>query len=175
MGSSAGGLGTTFALPLVRHLYPNVRIDVINDAGVGVARPDQPEFLELLFDDWNARAFLPPSCPECIAEDGHLSDYHIWQMNQDPDVRRGMLSHSEDTTFALGFLMIGYDAWREALYPEMQQLEDAHPERSKYWIPDAQGHTFLQAEPDRSAGGVPLMEWITLMLDDSPDWQSAQD
>lgn len=175
MGSSAGGLGTTFALPLVRKQYPDVRIDIVNDAGVGVGRPDQPEFLELLFSDWNAENFIPESCPECIADDGHFSDYHIWQMDQDPDLRRGMLSHSDDTVFALGFLMIGFDAWREALYPEMQQLEDAHPERSKYWIPIGVGHTFLQAEPDRTAGGVPLMEWITLMLDDSPDWQSAQD
>ncbi|PLW70173.1 pectin acetylesterase-family hydrolase [Pseudohalioglobus lutimaris] len=175
MGSSAGGLGTTQALPLVRFQYPGVRIDVVNDAGVGVARPDQPEYLELLFDDWNSRAFIPESCPECIAEDGHLSDYHVWQMDQDPDVRRGMLSHSDDPTFALAFLMIGFDAWKEALYPEMQQLEDAHPERSKYWIPVGVGHTFLQAEPDRTAGGVPLMEWISLMLDDSPDWQSEQD
>ena len=57
----------------------------------------------------------------------------------------------------------------------MQQLEDAHPERSKFWIPVGVGHTFLQAEPDTAAGGIPLMEWITLMLDDSPDWVSAQD
>ena len=175
MGSSAGGLGTTFALALVRQQYPDVRIDVVNDAGVGVGRPDQPDYLRLLFNDWNAEAFLPESCPGCIADDGHLSEYHIWQMNEDPNVRRGMLSHSDDTVFALGFLMIGYEAWREALYPEMQQLEDAHPDRSHYWIPNAVGHTFLQAEPDQTAGGVPLMEWISLMLDDSEDWVSVQD
>lgn len=175
MGSSAGGLGTTFALPLVRYQFPDVRIDIVNDAGVGVNRPNQPEFLELLTNDWNSEAFFPESCPECIPEDGHLSDYHVWQMNEDPNVRRGMLSHSDDTVFALVFLMIGFDAWKEALYPEMQQLEDAHPERSHYWIPKAIGHTFLQAEPDQTAGGVPLMEWIALMLDDSEDWVSAQD
>ena len=175
MGASAGGLGTTFALPLVRHHYPDVRIDVINDSGIGVARPDQPEFLELLFDDWNVRAFLPESCPECIAEDGHLSDYHIWQMDEDANVRRGMLSYSYDTVFADLFLMIGQAAWEEAMYPEMQQLEDAHPERSKYWIPIGAGHTFVQAAPDTTAGGVPLMQWIADMLDDSDDWVSVQD
>lgn len=175
MGSSAGGLGTTIALPLVRLQYPDVRIDVVNDAGVGVNRPNQPDFLELLFSDWNSRAFIPESCPECIPEDGHLSEYHIWQMNEDPNVRRGMLSHSDDTVFALIFLMIGYDAWREALYPEMQQLEDAHPDRSHYWIQSAVGHTFLQSPEEQVAGGVSLMEWITLMLDDSEDWVSAQD
>ena len=175
MGASGGGLGTTFALPLVRKHYPDVRIDVINDSGVGVARPDQPAFLELLLDDWNIGAFLPESCPECIADDGHFSDYHIWQMNEDPDARRGMLSYSYDTVFADFFLMIGQQAWEEALYPEMQQLEDAHPERSKYWIPIGAGHTFVQAAPDTTAGGVALMQWISDMLDDSDDWVSVQD
>ncbi|WP_229801686.1 pectinacetylesterase family protein [Halioglobus japonicus] len=176
-GSSAGGLGTTVALPLVRLLYPDVRIDIINDAGVGVARPQQPEYLELLFSDWNSREFIPESCPECIPDDGHFSEYHIWQMNQDPNVRRSMLSHSEDTVFALGFLQIGYEAWKEALYPEMQQLEDAHPERSKYWIPDATGHTFVQfsEEFERTAGGVRLVDFISAMLDDSTEWQSTRD
>ncbi|NQX88665.1 MAG: vtpJ-therm [Halioglobus sp.] len=175
-GSSAGGLGTTVALPLVRLLYPDVRIDIINDAGVGVARPQDPDFLALLLQDWNAGALVPSSCTQCIADDGHFSDYHIWQMDEDPNVRRSMLSHSQDSVFALGFLMIGFPAWREALYPEMQQLEDAHPERSKYWIPDATGHTFLLSEElEGSAGGVPLLEFLALMLDDSPDWQSAKD
>ena len=62
MGSSAGGLGTTFALPLVRYQFPDVRIDIVNDAGVGVNRPNQPEFLELLTNDWNSEAFFPESC-----------------------------------------------------------------------------------------------------------------
>jgi hypothetical protein len=176
-GSSAGGLGTTIALPLVRLLYPDVRIDILNDAGVGVARPQQPEYIELLLNDWNSREFVPESCPQCIADDGHFSDYHIWQMDQDPNVRRSMLSDSEDVVFALGFLGIGFDAWKEALYPEMQQLEDAHPERSKYWIPDNTGHTFLQSseEFERTAGGVRLVDFIAAMLDDSPEWQSARD
>ncbi|TDG12144.1 vtpJ-therm [Seongchinamella unica] len=175
MGQSAGGLGTSFALPLVRHHYPDIRIDVINDSGLGIGRPEQPAFLELLFEDWNARAFIPESCPQCIGDDGHLSDYHVWQMNEDPDVRRGMLSYSYDTVFADVFLMIGQQAWEEALYPEMQQLEDAHPERSKSWIPVGAGHTFVQSAPDATAGGVVLMQWIKDMLDDSADWVSVQD
>ena len=51
VGASAGGLGTTFALPVVRSLYPEIPIDVVNDSGVGIGRPDQPEFQELLLSD----------------------------------------------------------------------------------------------------------------------------
>jgi len=174
-GSSGGGLGTTFALPLVRHLYPDIPIELVNDSGVGVNRPDEPSFIELLMDDWNTGAFMPESCENCIAEDGHLTDYHIWQMDEDENLRRAMLSYSRDTTFADYFLQIGKDAFEEALYEEMQQLEEAHPERQRSWIPAGDGHTFLMLEPDKTAGGVPLMEWIAAMLDGSDDWVSVQD
>src|SRR5690606_27336640 len=39
-GVSGGGYGTIFALPLVRQLYPGVPIDVVNDSGIGITRPD---------------------------------------------------------------------------------------------------------------------------------------
>ncbi|MEH6592344.1 MAG: pectin acetylesterase-family hydrolase [Halioglobus sp.] len=175
MGASAGGLGTSLALPLVRKMYPDVPIDVVNDSGVGIGRPDQPAFRELLITDWNLGAFFPESCDNCLSDDGHFSNYHIWQMDQDENVRRAMLSYSRDTVFGNVFLMIGLDAWEEVLYPQMQKLEDAHPDRSHYWIPSGEGHTFVQAEPDQTAGGVSVMAWIAVMLDGSADWISVQD
>jgi hypothetical protein len=174
-GSSGGGLGTSFALPLVRYVYPGVPIVLVNDSGVGVSRPDDPDFLRLLMDDWNTGAFIPESCENCIPDDGHFTDYHIWQMDQDDNFRRGMLSYSRDTTFADFFLQIGKDAFEAALFPEMQQLEDAYPERQHSWIPAGEKHTFLMAEPDQTAGGVPVMDWIAAMLDGSDDWVSVQD
>ena len=174
-GSSGGGLGTTYALPLVRYLYPDVPIELVNDSGVGISRPDDPDFLRLLVEDWNLSAFIPESCVNCIADDGHLTDYHIWQMDEDDNFRRGMLSYSRDTTFADFFLQIGKDAFEVALFQEMQQLEDAYPERQHSWIPAGDKHTFLMAEPDKTAGGVPVMDWIAAMLDGSNDWISVQD
>jgi hypothetical protein len=175
VGASAGGLGTTFALPLVRYLYPDIPIDVINDSGIGVGRPDQPEFQELLLSDWNSAAFFPESCEECLADDGHLTDYHGWQMAEDPNTRRGFLSYTQDTVFADIFLMIGKPAFEEAMLVEMQQAEDDHPERVRTWIPIGTGHTFVQAEPDQTAGGVNVLDWIGLMINESPDWVSVAD
>ncbi len=174
-GNSGGGLGTTFALPLVRFLYPDVPIELVNDSGVGVNRPDEPAFLQLLMADWNTEAFIPESCANCIPDDGHLTDYHIWQMDEDENLRRAMLSYSRDTVFADFFLQIGKDAFEVALKEEMQQLEDAHPDRQRSWIPAGEKHTFLLSEPDQTAGGVALMDWITAMLDGSDDWVSVQD
>ena len=175
IGNSAGGMGTTFSLPLVRYLYPDVPIDLVNDSGVGVLRPGEPEFIRMVMDDWNSSAFLPESCADCISEDGHLTNYHIWQMNEDENLRRGMLSYSRDTTFADFFLQIGKDAFEVALLEEMQKLEDAHPDRQRSWIPAGADHTFVLLEPDKTAGGVPVMDWISAMLDASDDWVSVKD
>ncbi len=176
-GNSGGGFGTIFALPLVRYIYPDVPIEIVNDSGVGIGRPDQPEYLELLEEDWNFGAFIPESCggEDCFPEDGHLTEYQIWQMDEDTNFRRGMLSYNRDSTIADFFLMIGQDAFEEALYEEMQQLEDAYPDRQRSWIPAGTDHTFLQRAPDETAGGVAMMDWISDMLDGSNDWVSVQD
>jgi hypothetical protein len=174
-GSSAGAFGTIFALPLVRYHYPDVRIDLVNDSGVGVSRPDDPSYQALLQEDWNSTAFIPASCEECVAADGHLTEYQIWQLDQDENVRRGMLSYTRDNVIGDAFLQIGGDAFDAALTVEMKQLEDAHPTRQRSWIVEGAKHTFLMAEPDQTADGVPLMDWITSMLDDSDDWVSVRD
>jgi len=174
-GQSGGGLGTIFALPLVRHLYPGVPIDVLDDSGVGVLKPGSPEFLRQVIAEWNIGAFIPDSCAECIPADGHLTDYLNWQLEQDPDVRRGMLSYTQDFNLADLFLGIGGPAFEAALLQEMREQEEAHPGRMRSWIVDGSGHTFVELEPDRTAGTVALMDWVGLMISDSQDWVSARD
>lgn len=174
-GVSAGGFGTSFALPLVRYLYPDVPIEVINDSGIGLGQPGNPDYLKLLMNDWNQSAFLPASCPQCLADDGHFSDYLDWQLDQDPNVRRAFLSSTRDTTIGTFFLAIGADAFEAALFPELMQMEQAHPDRVRYWVPDGAAHTFLSDSLDNTAGGVTLIEWLTDMLNNSDDWVSVRD
>lgn len=174
-GESAGGFGTMFATALVRYVYPDARIDVVNDSGVGVLRPGEPEFVRMVMEEWNAGAFIPESCPECIADDGHLTDYLIWQLEQDTTIKRGMLSYNRDFVLSDVFLKIGKDAFEAALYEEMAQLNAALPDRNKSWIPIGEAHTFLRAEPDKTAGGVPVLDWVGFLLEDSDEWVSVQD
>jgi hypothetical protein len=174
-GQSGGGLGTIFALPLVRYLYPGVPIDVLDDSGVGVLKPGKPEFLRQIIAEWNIGAFIPDSCANCIAVDGHLTDYLSWQLDQDPDVRRGMLSYTRDVNLADLFLQIGGPAFEASLLQEMQEQEQAHPERMHSWLVEGNGHTFVELEPDRTAGSVALMDWIGAMLSGSGDWVSVRD
>jgi hypothetical protein len=174
-GESGGGFGTIFATALVRYVYPDVRIDIVNDSGVGVLRPGEPEFVKMVMGEWNALSFFPESCPDCIAEDGHITEYLIWQLEQDTTIKRGMLSYNRDFVLSDVFLQIGKDAFEAALYPEMAQLEEALPDRNKSWIPKGELHTFLRAEPDQTAGGVPVLDWVGFLLDDSDEWVSVQD
>lgn len=174
-GNSGGGLGTVFALPLVRFLYPDIEIDVINDSGVGVSKPGDPAFLRQLMQEWNTEAFIPASCPECIAPDGHLTEYLIWQLEQDERVDLALLSYTQDTVFADVFLQIGGPAFEAALVEEMRQQREAHPGRTQTFLPMGNDHTFVQLEPDKMAGGVNLMDWIGFMLAGSEQWVSVDD
>ncbi|MDA8752682.1 pectinacetylesterase family protein [Halieaceae bacterium] len=171
-GISAGGFGTDYALPLVRKLYPGVPIELINDSGLGVTKPG---FTEDLAAEWNAEAFIPESCPDCIDEDGHLTNYHKYQLDQDPDLRMGFMSTKQDTVIADVFVMIGGPAFEEVLLPEMQELRDAYPERFRSLIADGNQHTFLLFGFERAVGGTTVAQWVTDMLSGSDDWQSVSD
>jgi hypothetical protein len=178
-GVSAGGFGTIFALPVVRALYPDAAIEVINDSGLGVAKAGMPEFIEGLFSDWNADKFIPASgCPDCYSN-GHLTDgYFDWQLEQDPNMRLAMLSSKQDSTIAGFFLGIPLADFEAALLPEMAAMEVDNPERFRSFIINGTSHTMLTgAIPDLSAtaDGVVLSDWLSDMLSNSDSWQSAQD
>ena len=64
-GSSAGGLGTIYAAGLVRLLYPDAKLFVFNDSGVGVSTPDGVR-AKLTRDEWGTQQLIPASCPECL-------------------------------------------------------------------------------------------------------------
>ena len=173
-GISAGGFGTTWALPLVRHLYPGVPIELVNDSGVGVARTDKPEFIRLLLNDWNMGAFLPASCPTCIGADGHLTDVHKWQLAEDDKLRLSMMSYTRDTVIPF-FTRVSAEEFERELRAEMADVENVYPERMRSFITAGANHTFLLSDTSITAGGVSVLDWVTAMLDGSADWVSTSD
>ncbi|MCP5131809.1 MAG: vtpJ-therm [Pseudomonadales bacterium] len=174
-GISAGGFGTTYALPLVRSLYPGIPIEVINDSGLGLARPGEPEFVELLMNDWNMAAFIPASCDNCIGADGHTTDYHKWELAQDDNIRLSMMSYKRDSTIALTFVQVAGEEFEKTLLEETADLEAAFPERMHSFIANGNSHTFLLYDTSITAGGVTVLDWVSAMLDGSPDWVSTSD
>lgn len=171
-GNSAGGYGTDYALPLVRKLFPDTPIKLVNDSGVGIAFPGYNDFVSA---EWNSSAFIPQSCADCIGEDGHLTGYHIYQLDQDDNLTMGFMSTKQDSVIADTFIGIGGEAFEAALIEEMAEIEQAHPERFRSLIADGSAHTFLQRAFQLPVADTTVAEWVGNMLAESADWVSVSD
>lgn len=175
VGVSAGGYGTLFALPVVRQLYPGIPIEVINDSGIGITRPNDPAFNKAIIDYWNIGNFFPVSCPECTAQ-GSSAGMLNWQLQQDPDFRLGMLSYTQDSTIGGFFLGIGGPAFEAVLRPTLADVEAANPDRMRSFVRAGTTHTFLMGDLDVSVEGVSVSTWIGEMLyGESGEWNSVSD
>ena len=170
-GNSAGGFGTHMALPLVRKLYPDVAIELINDSGVGISAPGSQLALN---EYWNSGAFFPASCDDCIGDDGHLTGYHQYQLNEDPNLRMGFMSTKQDAVIEER-LMIGGPAFETALLEAMSELRAANPDRFRSLIADGDGHTFILRDFERVVGGTSVRQWVEAMLDGGNAWVSVTD
>lgn len=179
-GGSAGGTGASFALPLVRKLYPDVPIELVNDSGVGLFRLNDPQYFKAGLEEWNADAFFPASCTTCINADGHITDYYKWELAQDPNFSLAMMSFKQDSRMVLNY---GgeLEQFEQALVGEMEELESAYPERVRSFLPDGTDHVILidgldtKNALDVTAGDVSAIAWVTAMLNGSSEWVSASD
>jgi hypothetical protein len=174
-GVSAGGYGTLFALPIVRQLYPDIPIEVLNDSGIGITRPGDPGWNQDIIDYWNIGSFFPASCPECKAQ-GSPASMINWQLEQDPNVRLGMLSYTQDFTIGTFFLGIGGPAFEAVLRPTLADVEEANPERMRSFVRTGDSHTFVGGDLSIAVEGVSVSEWIASMINGPPgEWQSVSE
>ena len=166
-GQSAGGFAVHAALPLVRKLYPDVKILVINDAGVGIS---SPQVLETLFNYWNANAFLPASCDNCIGTDGNLTDYHAYQLSQDDNFVLAYTSSKQDSVIAAG---MGAMAHETELIEAATELNSAYPERFQALIGNGDYHTTIMRDFQRPIGTTTVSQWVTDMINASENWTTV--
>lgn len=170
-GNSAGGFAAHPALPLVRKLYPDVDIDVINDSGVGVLDPGS---MQALINYWNAGAFFPSSCPDCIGVDGNLTGYHEYQLTEDQNIRMAYIGSKQDSIITAG-LSGGGPSLETQLIEAAAELNAAFPERFQSLIADGDGHTFIIRNFEYGIGGTSVRVWIDHMLNNQEDWVSLTD
>lgn len=170
IGNSAGGSGTHPALPLVRLHYPGVPIELVNDSGVGILSPGGPEELN---GYWNAWVSYPASCTDCIGEDGNLTGYQSWQLDQDPDLRMGFMSYTRDDVVLERSTTDPAD-WEAELLAAVDELEKAHPDRFRSFIARGEGHTFVLKDFDLAVGGTTPRDWIGDLLGGG-EWVSVKD
>lgn len=193
-GSSGGGYGTLLAPALVRRLWPGVPIDVLNDAGVGVAKPGDDAFVLGLLDEWGASSLLPASCTGCVSG-GHLTGLIGWALDEDPDLRVGAFSSTRDAVIAGIFLRVPGEQFEAALRAELGALHAAHPTRFQPFIVEGELHTALLGDiagflgdndpelADQIASiitlgemaeievdGVSVADWLGHMVGEDPAW-----
>ncbi len=170
VGNSAGGFGVHHALPLLRVHYPDVPIDMVNDSGVGISVPGAQASIN---DYWSACDAYPQSCADCIGEDGNLTGFHRYQLEQDPDLRMGFMSTKQDGVVLERLAMTPED-WEAELLSAVEELEQAHPDRFRSFVADGDGHTFVIRDYDREVGGTTARAWIG-DLKGAGEWVSVSD
>jgi hypothetical protein len=145
VGSSGGGYGTILAVFLVRYVYPDVPIVVINDAGVGVAHPEDPGFDHELLVEFGARAAVPADCPDCIA-DGNVTRLVRYALDRDPGVRIAALTSEYDFVISKVFLKVPAATFRQNLVAATDEIRAAHPDRYRRFMWQGDAHTATLGE-----------------------------
>lgn len=193
-GSSGGGFGTLLAPALVRRLWPGVPIDVMNDAGVGIARPGDDAFVDGLLDEWGVDGLVPESCADCIAG-GHLTGLVGWALGEDPNLRVGAFSSTRDAVIAGIFLRVPGEQFEAALRTELGGLHERFPERYQPFIVAGDLHTALLGDirgflgdtdpalaeqiqsivtlgsmDEVAVDGVTVGQWLGHMVTEDPAW-----
>ncbi|MFO0693983.1 MAG: hypothetical protein U0230_10545 [Polyangiales bacterium] len=141
-GSSGGGFGTIMATLLVRYVYPGVPIDVLNDAGLGVAHAGDPSFVQKLITEFGAEAFIPADCPDCIA-DGNITGLVDYMLARDPDLRVAAISSWYDFVIGNLFLMESPTTFRDDVAAATSALHAKYPGRYQRFLYDGTAHTAL--------------------------------
>ncbi|TVR04367.1 MAG: vtpJ-therm [Deltaproteobacteria bacterium] len=199
-GSSAGGYGTLLATLLVRHVWPNSQLFVMNDSGTGIALDGDPDFVGTLLDEFNARRFVPDDCTGCL-ENGHITPLIGWILDRDASLRFALFSSLHDSIITDVFLGEDPDTFAHALLRETDAIRRDHPDRFARFLIEGRMHTTLLGDvsgivgsdltavelPDGILGslasleigrmlrtedheGLPFIDWLRAMVDDSEGW-----
>ncbi len=167
-GSSAGGYGTLIGTVATRLAYPHTPLYVINDAGLGLTNPDDPEKFNHARAEWKIDQFIPNSCPGCTT--GQFTSLISWALAHDPTLKVGGTSSYEDVVIGNGFLGMEGPAFKQLLLEQTAIVHDAYPKRfERYFIAGSQ-HTLVLSFYADGVNGVSMPEWTRRLVTDSPTW-----
>jgi hypothetical protein len=133
---------------LARSLWPDTRINVIADGGIGLGKPDNPSFITSVRAEWGITDLIPESCEDCFG-DSHATTIASWALERDEDLGYLHVTSEEDFVISSLFLDIGGDN---------QTLDD-----------------ILGRFNVTAINSVTGANWLGKWLDDSPDFSSLVD
>ena len=142
MGSSGGGFGTIPGILLVRKLWPDVEILVVQDSGTGTGKEGDPAFLAELVKEFNVKRFFPPSCTDC-GTSAHLTPLLNWELARDQNLRVAAFSSYNDSIMSGVFFKIDPALFKQGLLEATGALHTAYPDRYKRFLIDGTMHTTM--------------------------------
>ncbi|MCO4746833.1 MAG: vtpJ-therm [Proteobacteria bacterium] len=158
-GVSGGAYGSIIVAPMLRELYPNVPIDVVQDAGLALALADDPSWIEERIDDWGIGHLLPDSCKDCTAN-GHLTSFVEWQLKRDKKLRYFPVTSRGDFIIGTMFLDQDFEDYEAAVLTETARLSEAFPDRYASFVYGGSKHTATAVDSSiefsGAAAGLPL-------------------
>jgi len=175
-GTSAGGYGTLTGTGVARLLYPHTRLDVFNDAGLGLSNPQNPDMLATIKRDWKFDQFVPDSCTEC--QNGPLTAIIAWGLERDPTLRVSGFSSYGDSVVGGIFLGLQPAEFKPLLMSETDKVHSKFPDRFERFFITGTQHTVLMSLPgnastvlyDTPVDGVSVEDWTAKMLAGDPQW-----
>jgi hypothetical protein len=170
-GASAGGYGTIWGTALVRLIYPEAQLYVLNDAGIAVSNPANADGFRSVLKEWGADQFIPESCDACKTSP-HMATWMAWNLAHDPSLKLGMFSAYEDMVIAGTFLMLDPQVFKQALLDETQKVVDTAPTRAKRFLVAGTQHTIGDIHMT-AVGDLSVADWLRRMLDDDDAWDNA--
>lgn len=169
-GTSAGGFGTIWTAAFVRKLWRDAEVMVFNDAGLGVARPNDMDFLHQRIAEYGAEGRIPESCTECF-ESEHLTPIVKWGLEHDEGISAtGAFSSYGDSVIAGFFLGITEAEFKPAILEETGKIHDAFPDRfRRFFIEGVQHTAFASGWEVITKNGVSVKAWLTAMINGDLD------
>jgi len=148
VGSSGGGYGALFAVPLLQETYPDAELLVLSDSAVGVARGSDPAFVQHLVDQWGAAGALG----DVSLASGHMTGLLERNLEDAPDARVAVFSAWYDLIIGDVFLKVPPAAFQQDVAEETDRLHAAFPDRYRRFLIDGRMHTTLLGDASGIVG-----------------------
>lgn len=162
-GCSAGGYGTIIQLRLIRYLYPEASIYVLNESGPGLFRPDT-DFWNMVDSSWDLNQLIPTNCSQC---EGQLIYWYDDMLN-DPKVKIGLYSSYMDHVISSSFLKMEPEEYKSLLLKTTEDLKSKHPDQFKRFFINGTSHCV--EDRNYEVKGTKYWDWILAFISDNESW-----
>ncbi len=169
-GTSAGGFGAALNYDLVRSLFPNAKVYLLDDSGP-LFKNDaiSPHLRDAWAKAWNYDAVLDAIDP---AVKNDFSSLYTALARKYPNDRMALLSSAQDQVIS-SYLGLSATDFQSALQELNSTVLDPLP-NTRYFVTTGQGHTMLSRPASQSSQGVGLIDWLNQMVNASDTaWRSV--